>query len=111
MRKFKTTPQKKMIGMLILFVLIPLFLLWYIVFFLDNKPKPDTLIILGACIVLGLYLYMRYKKQIDALAGAKPAQPEQAATEGPEGAGEEFEEDLSDEELDEEVEEGLKKKA
>ncbi len=94
MRKFKTTPQKKLVGMLILFVFIPLFLLWYIVFFLDNKPKPDTLIILGACIVLGLYFYRRYKKQIDALTGVKPVLQEPPASEQTE---EEVEEGLSEE--------------
>jgi len=70
MRRFKGTPQKKFIGMLILFVFIPLFLLWYVVFFLDKKPSTETMIILGLVAVLALFLYWKYKKQLRAIAQA-----------------------------------------
>ena len=76
MRRFKTTPQKKLVGMLILFVFIPLFLLWYVVFFLDNKPGLDTMVILGLIVVLALYFYLKYKKQIDAIASGKKPEEE-----------------------------------
>ena len=45
MRKFKTTPQKKFVGMIILFVGIPLFLLAYILFVLNWRPGFDTVVI------------------------------------------------------------------
>jgi len=99
MRRFKTTPQKKLAGMLILFVFIPLFLLWYGIFFLDNKPSPETLVIIVAVAVLGAYFYLRYKKQIQAIAaGQLPAQPADKFAETNESAEEELlEEDESDE--------------
>ena len=118
MRRFKTTPQKKLIGMLILFVFIPLFLLWYVVFFLDNKPGLDTLIILGLIIVLALYFYFKYKKQIDAIASGKAQTPgpEEALAEEPlldeeefPESEEEFPEEPVEEELDLAPEKPLKK--
>ena len=80
MRRFQTTPQKKLVGMLILFVFIPLFLLWYFIFFLGNKPGTDTIIILACVAILAAYFYLRYKRQIDALAAGQPAEelPEEA---------------------------------
>ncbi len=68
MRKFKTTPQKKFVGMIILFVGIPLFLLAYILFVLNWRPGLDTLIIFVAIAILALYFYLKYKKQL-ALQG------------------------------------------
>ena len=80
MHRFKTTPQKKLVGMLILFVCIPLFLLWYVVFFLGRKPGLDTLMLLAAVAVLASYLYYKYRKQVAELAqkagvGETPAEP------------------------------------
>lgn len=102
MRKFKSTPQKKLAGMLILFVFIPLFLLWYVIFFLDNRPDIFTIAILASIAVLAFYFYRKYKKQIDAIAGPKPKEP---AEEMPEES-EDIEEELpveAEEELPEEI--------
>jgi len=98
MRRFKTTPKKKIAGMLILFVFIPIFLIWYWVFFLDNKPGLDTGIVIVAVAALLAYLYLRYKKEIEAIAS-------------PKNAGGEFSEEPSEEpeELDEEIEEPAEK--
>ena len=75
MRRFQTTPQKKLIGMLILFVFIPLFLLWYLIFFLDNRPDEVTMVILVCIALLGIYFYRKYRKQIEALAaGVAPVE-------------------------------------
>lgn len=111
MRKFKTNPQKKLIGMAILFVFIPLFLLWYWVFFLGHKPGTDTMVILACVAALAAFLYLRYKKQL-AKAQAEPAEgeelpeegeglPEEEETEPEEGREEEAEEDEGEESLDE----------
>ncbi len=102
MRRFKTTPQKKIAGMVILFVFIPIFILWYWIFFLDNKPGLDTGIILVAVGALLIYLYIKYKKQIDAVA-SKGDLPSSAEAEEPVSLdGEEFDE--SGDEFDEPVE-------
>lgn len=86
MRRFQTTPQKKLIGMLVLFVFIPLFLLWYLIFFLDNRPDEVTIAILVCIALLGIYFYRKYRKQIEALAaGVVPAaQPVEEQGEGAE---------------------------
>ena len=73
MRRFKATPQKKLVGMLILFVLLPLFLLWYVIFFLDKRPGIDTIILIAAILLLAAYFYLRYKKQVKAFAASKQA--------------------------------------
>ena len=103
MKHFQTTPQKKFIGMLILFVFIPLFLLWYVIFFLDKKPDETTIAIIACIALLALYLYWKYKKQIDALGAGKAAEPV-AAEESPEEAElpEENLEDLAESETEEE---------
>lgn len=80
MRRFQTTPRKKLVGMLILFVFIPLFLLWYWVFFLGNRPGIDTIVIIACVAVLAAYFYLRYKKQINALAEGQAAEPEPEET-------------------------------
>ncbi|MFA4855918.1 MAG: hypothetical protein WC634_05030 [archaeon] len=94
MRKFKATPQKKLIGMAILFVLVPLFLLWYWVFFLGHKPGTDTMAIIACVAVLAAFLYLRYKKQL-AKAQSMPAEgeslPEDDETESEEKGGKEAE--------------------
>ena len=81
MRKFKATPQKKLIGMAILFVLVPLFLLWYWVFFLGHKPGTDTMAIIACVAVLAAFLYLRYKKQL-AKAQSMPTEGEELPAEG-----------------------------
>jgi len=102
MGKFKSTPQKKLVGMLILFVFIPLFLLWYLIFFLDNIPGYDTLIVLGCLALLIAYLYWKYRKQIKALAG-EPVEEDDGI---PEKISEDdLEEELEEEELEEDLEE------
>ncbi len=68
MRKFKTTPQKKFIGMIILFVLIPIFLLAYVFLVIDWRPGADTIVIVAAIAILAFYFYTQYKKQL-ALQG------------------------------------------
>ena len=98
MRRFKATPQKNLIGMLILFVFIPLFLLWYLVFFLDKKPDELTIAIIVCIVVLAAYLYLRYKKQIEALAVGGQGEPKQPAEEVSE------ETESSDEAVEEEAE-------
>jgi Ca2+/Na+ antiporter len=89
MRRFKTTPEKKTAGMVILFVFIPIFLLWYLVFFLDNKPGLDTGIIIVAVAALLIYLYLRYKKQVGAASqnpeAALPPEADELDEEFPEG--------------------------
>jgi len=97
MRRFKTTPQKKLLGMIILFVLIPLFLLWFTVFVLEKSPGLDTIAIIVAVALLAFWFYRKYKKQVDALSGAK--QPEEPLEE--DFSGEETEEDFPDKEIDE----------
>ena len=97
MRRFQTTPQKKLIGMLILFVFIPLFILWYLIFFLDNKPDEATIAILVCIALLGIYFYRKYRKQIEALA-AGVAPVEEPVEE--EGEGDELE--LVEERVEEE---------
>ena len=102
MRKFKTTPQKKFVGMIILFVGIPLFILAYIFLVLKWRPGLDTVVISAAIAVLALYFYLNYKKQL-ALQG----KAEVPLDEAPEGElseeGELPEEELPDEgELSEE---------
>ncbi len=64
MRKFKSTPKKKAIGMFIFFVFIPLFFIWFWVFALDNKPDQNTLVILGAFALLVAYLFLRYREKV-----------------------------------------------
>ncbi len=103
MRRFQTTPRKKLVGMLILFVFIPLFLLWYWVFFLDNKPGPDTMVVIVCVAILAAYFYLRYKRQIDALAAGQPAEelPEDAE-EFAEATVDEAEESVGSDKFDEE---------
>ena len=95
MRKFKTTPQKKFAGMIILFVGIPLFLLAYIFLVLRWRPGFDTVIIFAAIAVLAFYFYLQYKKQL-ALQGKNEASPSEELL--PE------EDEISEEELIEEDE-------
>jgi hypothetical protein len=103
MRRFKTTPMKKLVGMLILFVFLPLFLLWYWVFFLGHKPGTDTMIILAAVAVLCAFLYYRYKKQ----AALAKAQSGISDDEGSEGLPEEDSDEMGVEEAEGAGEEGL----
>lgn len=110
MRKFKATPQKKLIGMAILFVFVPLFLLWYWVFFLGHKPGTDTMVIIACVAALAAFLYLRYKKQA-ALAKTQfgPAEGEELPEEEPEDDEAEPEEEEGGEEA--EFEEGGEEEA
>lgn len=102
MRKFKATKQKKLIGMAILFMFVPLFLLWYWVFFLGHKPGTDTMVILAAVALLAVFLYFRYKKQLaKAQAGVEGEELPEAGNGLPEDG-----ETESDEEGEEEAESG-----
>ena len=104
MRRFQTTPQKKLLGMTILFVFVPLFLVWYWVFFLNHKPGNDTIVILAAVVLLSAYFYLKNKKMVNEYIFGKKSEDEmaeQVSEEPPEG--EEFEDDLEDEELVEEA--------
>lgn len=65
MRRFQATPQKKLLGMVILFVLVPLFLVWYWVFFLDHKPGNDTSIIIVASLLLAAYFYLKNRGMVN----------------------------------------------
>ncbi len=102
MRRFKSTPQKKFIGMTILFVLIPLFLLLYVLFVIDWRPSSDTLIIAAAIAILFLYLYSRYKKQAAGQPATMPGEPpgEETAVEGA-ATGEAAEEEPAEEATEE----------
>ncbi|MBN2067925.1 MAG: hypothetical protein JW744_05650 [Candidatus Diapherotrites archaeon] len=122
MRRFKSTPQKKFIGMAILFVLIPLFLLFYALFIIDWRPRADTIIIVAAIAALFFYLYRRYKMQSAEQAELEgPMQPEEGefsdSGEGsgdsedlPVDSGEELEEPVDSDEFDEEPVKPVKKK-
>ena len=103
MRRFQTTPQKKLVGMLILFVFVPLFLLWYVIFFLDNRPDGVTIAIIVCIALVGIYFYRKYRKQIDALAAGQPAEelPEEAE-EFDEAQVDEAEESVGSDKFDEE---------
>jgi len=105
MRRFPSTPEKKSIGMFILFALIPLFIAWYWIFFLDHKPDSNTLIILGVFALLIGYIYYKYREKVEALLfGAKPEPAEDPVEEPVEDDGEQsLDEELS-ERLDEELE-------
>lgn len=109
MRKFKATPQKKLIGMAILFVFVPLFLLWYWVFFLGHKPGTDTMVIIACVAALAAFLYLRYEKQA-ALAKVQsgPAEGEELPEEEPKDNEAESEEEGGEEA---EFEEGGKEEA
>ena len=74
MRKFKSTPQKKFLGMVILFAGIPLFLLLYALFITDWRPSTDTTVIVVALAAIFYYFYRKYKKQ-----PAKPREIEEPA--------------------------------
>ena len=106
MRKFKTTPQKKFAGMIILFVGIPLFLLAYIFLVLKWRPGFDTVIIFAAIAILAIYFYLQYKKQLALQGKDKAPTAEEPVAEEPvaeEPLGELPEEDeISEEELIEE---------
>lgn len=119
MRKFKTTPQKKFVGMIILFVLIPLFLLAYIFLVIDWRPGLDTVVIVAAIAILAFYFYLQYKKQLTLQGKAqvplteeslddKPMDEEDALPEDGEFSKEELIED--DEALDETFPEKTPKK-
>ncbi len=81
MRKFKTTPQKKFAGMIILFVGIPLFILAYIFLVLKWRPGFDTIVISSAIVVLALYFYLNYKKQLALQGKAKASVGEESLPE------------------------------
>ncbi len=97
MRKFKTTPQKKFVGMIILFVGIPLFILAYIFLVLKWRPGFDTVIISAAIAILALYFYLQYKKQLALQDKAQAPLAEESLGEEPLD-----EEPLGEEPLDEE---------
>jgi len=110
MRHYQSTPEKKFLGMAILFFLIPVFLVFYVLFVINWRPSTDTIIIAVACALLGLFFYWQHKKKQAAIeaeaiqAGQYAAEAGEDYEGGPLEEGEEgqLEEDFP-EELDEEA--------
>lgn len=112
MRRFQPTPQKKLLGMAILFVALPLFLLWYWVFFLNHKPGADTMVILVAVALLSVYFYIKNRPMVNAFVfGKKPEDEmaEQLSEESPEDS--EGFEDSEDSEFEDEEFQGDEQEA
>ncbi len=112
MRRFETTPLKKLAGMVILFVFIPLFLVWYWVFFLGHRPGVDTSIIIACAVLLLVYSYLKYRRQLKHVGPQQVQAEEEFPEEGlaEETPVEEAEEEFSEEtENDETLEQELKK--
>ena len=106
MRRFEATPQKKFLGMVILFVFVPLFLVWYWVFFLGHRPGADTMVIIAACLLLAAYFYLKNRQMVNGFVFGKKEPVDVPEEEYLEDDGSEGELDNDSEDLEDDGSEG-----